>query len=141
MQHSETIFQILNAVTLVAWIVILLAVRLKNAPLLRAPMIWALVLGFIYLYLLATEFRGSDFSLMGSLFGVVHLFSFPAKALTGWVHYLAFDLLIGIWMARDSATRKLPGTLVSICLMLTFFAGPIGALLYAGGAALSSRRT
>jgi hypothetical protein len=50
--------------------------------------------------------------------------------LAGWIHYLAFDLLVGIWEVRDSHERGVPHWLVIPCLFFTFMLGPIGFLLY-----------
>lgn len=37
-----------------------------------------------------------------SLAGVMILFAAPGGALLGWLHYLAFDLFTGMWIARDA---------------------------------------
>ncbi len=58
------------------------------------------------------------------------LFSSDAVLLAGWLHYLAFDLFVGLWMTGDSRGRSISRWLVAPCLMLTFFAGPVGLLLY-----------
>ena len=68
-----------------------------------------------------------DFSTLASI-GV--LFSNPWLLLAGWVHYLAFDLLIGSWELEDSRERGIPHLIVVPCLLLTFMLGPAGWLLY-----------
>jgi hypothetical protein len=68
-----------------------------------------------------------DFS---SLTGVAELFRDPWILLAGWVHYLAFDLLIGVWEVRDAASRDVPHWRVAPCLLVTFLFGPAGWLLY-----------
>lgn len=61
-----------------------------------------------------------------SLAGVMKLFDAPGGAVLGWVHYLAFDLFVGIWIARD-ADQKGFGRIVQIpFLFLTLMAGPVG---------------
>ena len=50
----------------------------------------------------------------------------------GWTHYLAFDLFVGLWIARD-ADDKGVGRLVQLpFLFLTLMAGPIGLLSWLG---------
>ncbi len=44
----------------------------------------------------------------GSLAEVSMLFQDPWLLLAGWVHYLAFDLFIGSWEARDAARSGIP---------------------------------
>jgi hypothetical protein len=66
----------------------------------------------------------------GSLAEVEKLFSVPSLLLAGWVHYLAFDLLVGRWEIDDAAVQGLAAWWLLPCLALTFLAGPIGFLLY-----------
>ncbi len=67
----------------------------------------------------------------GSLAEVRQLFRDPWALLAGWVHYLCFDLSIGIWESRDARQRGVPHLLLVPCLLLTFLVGPVGLLLYA----------
>lgn len=61
-----------------------------------------------------------------SLAGVMKLFDAPGGAVLGWTHYLAFDLFVGIWIARD-ADQKGFGRIVQMpFLFLTLMAGPVG---------------
>lgn len=64
------------------------------------------------------------------LSGVMSLFAGPGGATIGWIHYLAFDLFVGIWVARN-ADRHGYARLVQIpILFFVFMLGPIGLLLY-----------
>ena len=66
----------------------------------------------------------------------------PWLLLAGWLHYLAFDLLIGTWEVRDARERGIPHVVVVPCLVLTFMLGPAGWLLYlALRFAVAARRT
>ncbi len=65
-----------------------------------------------------------------TLASVAVLFSNPWLLLAGWVHYLAFDLLVGSWELQDSRERGIPHLMVLPCLLLTFLFGPAGWLLY-----------
>ncbi len=67
-----------------------------------------------------------------SLQEVAMLFSNPWLLLAGWIHYLAFDLLIGTWEVRDAREHGVPHAFVLPCLALTFLFGPAGWLLYRG---------
>ena len=66
----------------------------------------------------------------GSLADVMALFTNPAIALAGWVHYLAFDLFVGAWITRTARTDKIPHMLILPCLALTFLFGPAGYLAF-----------
>jgi hypothetical protein len=66
----------------------------------------------------------------GSLDAVARLFEHRGVLLAGWVHYLAFDLLVGVW-ERDEAQRLgVPQLLLVPCLLLTFLFGPLGWLAF-----------
>ena len=48
----------------------------------------------------------------------------------GWTHYLALDLLAGLWIARD-ADRLGAGRLLQVpYLLATFMAGPAGVFAW-----------
>ena len=58
------------------------------------------------------------------------MFREPWALLAGWVHYLCFDMAVGIWLVRDAQRRGVPRTALLPCLGLTFLLGPLGLLLY-----------
>jgi len=68
----------------------------------------------------------------GSIEAVRALFSNDAALTAGWLHYLAFDLLIGLSLVRASADFGILRLAVIPCLLLTFLFGPIGWLLFQG---------
>jgi Domain of unknown function (DUF4281) len=124
----ESVFSAASTTALIAWLI--LAVRPRAAWVQQiagtaVPMAFALT----YVAILAMRLgRGpGDFN---SLAGVAALFSDPWTLLAGWIHYLAFDLLTGVWETRDAARRGVPDWLVVPCLVLTFLFGPAGWLLY-----------
>ena len=142
----ETLFAVANAAVLPGWIALLaspLAPRLAQAVAgLAIPL--ALSVGYaalILAFLAPASDAGGGF---GTLAGVMALFAVPEVALAGWVHYLAFDLLIGALIVRRARAEGLPFALVLPCLPLTFLAGPAGWLLFqalrAIGAALRARQ-
>jgi hypothetical protein len=65
-----------------------------------------------------------------SLSAVMLLFTDRWLVVAGWVHYLAFDLFIGGWELADSRRRGIPHLAMLPILLITFFFGPIGFLLY-----------
>ena len=65
-----------------------------------------------------------------TLAGVSALFSNPWLLVAGWLHYLAFDLLVGAWVVRTARDERVAFALVVPCLALTFLFGPIGYLAF-----------
>jgi hypothetical protein len=90
--------------------------------------------------LIALNFWGADGG-FGTLDEVARLFANPWLLLAGWVHYLAFDLLIGNWEARDARARGVPHWALVPCLLGTFLFGPAGWLLYLGARSVYSKGT
>ena len=125
----EQLFPALNMVALAAWL--LLAI-LPSRPLITRMIAGTAVPAFFavaYIAMIASSWGSSEGG-FSSLDGVASLFSNRWLLLAGWTHYLAFDLLVGVWEVRDSIERRIPHLLVVPCLALTFMFGPAGWLLY-----------
>ena len=80
--------------------------------------------------LFSRYFTPEDFEKFGSLNGVMELFTDKTAVTAGWVHYLAFDLLTGIWIKKNAQKYNIHHLILIPCLLLTFMLGPIGLLLY-----------
>lgn len=131
----EQIFAIVNPLAALSWLALILLPRRATAVTgLAVPAIFAV----LYVALIAGHWDGAEggFSTLGD---VAALFRNPWLLLAGWVHYLAFDLLVGTSEVRDAQARGVPHLLVVPCLVLTFLFGPAGWLLYKGLAALHAR--
>jgi hypothetical protein len=81
---------------------------------------------------------GGNFQSLG---GVATLFASPSVLLAGWVHYLAFDLLVGRAIVDDAHTQGVSRWAVLPCLPLTFMFGPVGLLLYVALRSVKTWRT
>lgn len=125
----ETIFQICNSIAPVGWFLLIVAPRWKWTSGIVLSGIFPLLLALVYLFLIAFHFGEGegDFS---SLDGVTKLFENPFALVAGWVHYLAFDLLVGCWILANSQKHNIHHLLIIPCLLLTFLFGPIGFLIY-----------
>jgi len=124
----EQIFPVANLVALAAWI--LLAVFPRRAVVstivgTATPALLATIYAAVVALMWSSRTGG-----FGSLAEVASLFSNRWLLLAGWIHYLAFDLLIGHWEVRDAQSRGIPHALVLPSLALTFLFGPAGWLLY-----------
>lgn len=134
----EQLFGIINLIAILAWLVLLLAPR-------RPVVLKALFYGPVTLFaigysvgligilsgLIPTSGGKIDFS---TIDGVRSIFASDAGATIGWVHYLAFDLFVGIWIARNAdalGLHDVKGRIIQApILFFTFMAGPLGLLLY-----------
>jgi len=65
-----------------------------------------------------------------SIAGLRALFMSDGGIVLGWTHYLAFDLFIGLWIARDADAKRFSRIVQLPILFATLMAGPIGLLLW-----------
>lgn len=70
---------------------------------------------------------GADFT---TIAGVRTIFASDAGVTIGWTHYLAFDLFVGLWIARDGDAKNISRLLQAPILLATFMAGPLGLGLW-----------
>ncbi len=143
MQQADFVFSVANWIVMAGWAALLLAPLRREALVLVARIASAAVCA-IYLLLLARGLiagpglpEGAGF---GTLDGVVALLSRREAMLAGWVHFLAFDLFVGSWMAEDAPRAGVPHWLLVPLLALTLMAGPVGLLLYLLAAAVARAR-
>ncbi len=76
----------------------------------------------------------------GSAADVAALLGTVEGATVAWLHFLAFDLLVGRWVFLDAHDRGVHPLLVAPILLLTFLLGPVGFVLYLLARAVAARR-
>ncbi|MCA0235053.1 MAG: DUF4281 domain-containing protein [Bacteroidetes bacterium] len=81
---------------------------------------------FTFLYLTGPNVEGGFFSLEG----FKNLFRSKEMLLTGWLNYLSFCLLVGLWQSHDARNLQIGHIFVIPGLLLTMLTGPSGLLLY-----------
>jgi hypothetical protein len=131
MLDPDTVFRLANTAALLAWIALILSPPRRR----WTPWVWRiagralpLALSGLYVALLAVHWRGQGG--FGSIAEVRALFDVPGALVAGWVHYLAFDLFVGAWIAQRAAALGLPHWQVLPVLVLTFLFGPAGLLAF-----------
>lgn len=72
---------------------------------------------------------GADFT---TIQGVRAIFGSDGGVTVGWTHYLAFDLFVGLWIARDGDAKNISRLVQAPILLATFMAGPLGLLVWLG---------
>lgn len=128
----ETVFRVANALAALGWISLAVSPgQVRWAPAVRfiAGRVLPVVFAVVYVLLLAHYWTADGgFS---SLAAVQRLFAVPGLLTAGWLHYLAFDLFVGSWIAQRAADLHIPHLLVVVLLALCFLFGPAGLLAYA----------
>lgn len=125
--QAETAFSVVTWGVHLPWALLVFAPRWRWTQLLVHATLGALCLLHAVGVLTVPVPEGAN---AVSLAGAMRLHSEPWMALTAWVHYLAFDLFVGAWVARDAQRHRIPHLAVAPCIVLTLMFGPTGALLY-----------
>jgi hypothetical protein len=98
-------------------------------------------LGLSALYtLLILLFFGKAEGGFDTLSNVKILFTSDWAALAGWVHYLAFVLFIGSWIAKRVMEAGVNRLWLVALLPLTFMFGPMGLLAFEAVRFISARQ-
>lgn len=136
----DAIFQLTNVIALAGWVALAF---LPRRPLTLSLILYAGValLCLVYAAVFVAVFGGladparvsgaappdlGDYSIPG----LRALFMSDAGIVIGWTHYLAFDLFVGTWIARDADGRGV-GRIVQLpALFVTLMVGPIGLLAW-----------
>ena len=133
MPNADLVFKVANWIVMAGWLALLLA-PLRREALITVARFAAAGVAALYVILLVRGVsmgpglpEGAGFS---TLDGVVALLSHREAILGGWVHFLAFDLFVGSWMAEDAPKAGVPHWLLVPLLGLTLMAGPGGLLFY-----------
>ena len=62
--------------------------------------------------------------------GLRNLFMSDGGLVLGWTHYLAFDLFVGQWIAKDADHKGFSRLVQLPVLFLTLMIGPVGLLVW-----------
>ena len=127
--QPEDIFQICKMMAIAGWLALLASPFLPKLADRIAALVIPLLLAIAYAGLVLAFWSGAEGG-FDSLPNVMQLFTKPEIALAGWIHYLAFDLMIGAWEVRTARAERIPFLLVVPCLVLTFLFGPAGFLAF-----------
>lgn len=127
--NNDLVFQIVNGFAFLGWIPLFAAPFWKHTLFVSRVMI-VLPLALFYTVFIFSGISDLDPRSFSSLEGVKALFSNDTALVTGWIHYLAFDLFVGTYIVQQGVQRNLPRWLFTLCLPFTFMFGPLGLLIF-----------
>ncbi|WP_026621548.1 LytS/YehU family sensor histidine kinase (plasmid) [Ensifer sp. WSM1721] len=127
--NFDQAFSIANTAALAGWFALLL---LPRWPALVAVLRYGLIggLSVAYTVLIMLFFFRVEGGGFNSIAEVRALFMSDGGLLAGWIHYLAFDLFIGMRIALEADRLGMGRLLQAPILVATFMFGPIGLLMY-----------
>jgi hypothetical protein len=133
MLEPANIFSLAGLIAMAGWaglIIGLFVIRARAVAWPAAQLAIPALLAIFYVLLMWQGRSAFDDGGFGSIGEVRALFADDNALAAGWLHYLAFDLFVGAWVARDGAEQGVPVLLILPCLPLIFLFGPAGLLLY-----------
>ena len=129
------IFIWLNLGILPFWFMLLFFPETKICRIFVTSIFPLLVLAALDLYLLLEIFKnGFNFSDIFTLYlgieQLINLFSSKEYVIIFWIHFLAINLFCASWIVKDYKNINMPKFFAFISLVLTYFIGPIGLVIY-----------
>jgi len=117
------------------WIMLIIIPNSKFTTFFVNSIILPLILSSAYIYILyqavlLEESIFDIFKLYLSLDSLYTIFATESFLLIFWLHFLALNLFLGTWISRDGVKYNMPLGMVCVPLILVYFTGPIGLVLY-----------
>ncbi len=125
----DFLFSAGNAIVLAGWAMVILLPR--RSPALMAVPKFAVpaLFGLVYAGITLARFHDSGGG-YGSLAELRTLFATDELLVAGWLHYLAFDLFVGVWIAEQADGIGLSRTIQAVILVTAFIFPPVGLVLF-----------
>jgi hypothetical protein len=136
--NPDTLFPFANMTAIAGWVALLASPFIPRVSDVIASTIIPLLLSVAYAGLILAFWSGAEGG-FDTLINVELLFETREMLLAGWLHYLAFDLFVGAWIARTARAEGVSFILVVPCLALTFMFGPVGYLVFSAIRAVRMR--
>ena len=131
----ENIYLWVNFCILPFWIMLIIIPNSRLTQIFVNSIVLPLVLATTYIYVIyqAIIFDESIidiFKLFLSLENLYIVFASESFLLVFWIHFLALNLFLGSWVSRDGVKYNIPRSLIFLPLILIYFTGPLGLVLY-----------
>ena len=117
------------------WFILIVFPQSKVCGLFVTSIFPFLILGSVYIYLLYYFFNtgydfSENFSLYLGIYDLANLFENEGFLILFWTHFLAINLFCGAWIVRDSQKYLMSKYFNFIPLIITYFIGPLGIIIY-----------
>ncbi len=131
----ENIYLWTNLGILPFWLMIVIIPNSKITQILVNSIILPLILSTAYVYviyqsILLEESILDIFQLYLSLDNLYTVFATESFLVLFWIHFLALNLFLGSWISRDAIKYNISRKIALVPLILVYFTGPLGLMLY-----------
>ena len=133
---QKRLFQLASLAALGGWSVLILLPTWSHGPrlVLGVAVVLLCVLYGVSLFQALTSRGERSIGKPGffTLRGVLALFSNPKAVLAAWIHILAFDLMVGLYIQQQGAAQGIGHLWLVPCYLMAMMFGPLGLLLFLG---------
>ena len=131
----ETLYMWINLGVLPFWFILIVFPQTHLSRIFVTSIFPFFILSGVYIfilyksYLIGYDFDG-NFSLYLGLSELSRLFEDHLYIMIFWIHFIAINLFIGGWIAKDAQKFSINKVLMAVPLIVTYLIGPIGLFLY-----------
>ena len=131
----ENIYLWTNLGVLPFWLLIIIIPNSKVTQILVNSIILPLILSTAYVYIIYQSILLEEsildiFQLYLSLDNLYTVFATESFLVLFWIHFLALNLFLGSWISRDAVKYNISRKVALVPLILVYFTGPLGLVLY-----------
>ena len=131
----ENIYLWINFGVLPFWFMLIIIPNSRITQLFVNSIVLPLILATAYVYviyqaILLDEPMFDFLKLYLSLDNLYTVFATESFLLIFWIHFLALNLFLGSWVSRDGIKYNMSRSVITTPLILIYFTGPLGLVLY-----------
>ena len=131
----ENIYMWMSFGILPFWVMLIIIPNSKFTTFFINSVILPLILSTAYIYVIYQAILLEEpildiFKIYFDLENLYTLFATESFLLIFWLHFLAVNLFLGSWISRDGVKYNMTRSLVFLPLILVYFTGPLGLVLY-----------
>jgi len=117
------------------WLMLIIIPGSKLTQILVNSVILPILISTAYVYLIYKTILLDEpildiFRLYISLDSLYTIFSTETFLLVFWLHFTAINIFVGSWISKDSLKYNIPKKIVFLPLILIYFSGPVGLVIY-----------
>ncbi len=131
----DTLYFWVNLGVLPFWLILIFFPQSNLSRYFVASIFPIFILAGTYFFVLYKSYLNSydfinNFNLYFGIENVLELFSDKTFLILFWIHFISINLFVGGWIVKDSQKFLINKVLIGLPLIITYFIGPIGLLIY-----------
>ena len=128
--NLDTLFNITCLIAAIGWIILIFVSPFWTGFDKFLIGIIIAILALAYTYLNASNFDPTILTKFSTLQGIKELYQNDALVLAGWEHFLVFDLIVAVWIKKNSLKHGIKHLAIIPAIIFTCLLAPLGFLIY-----------